>query len=412
MTSHEMFGGKVQLYRRGKVWWRAARVGGERFRESTGHDQLDLAEHVTEIWYLKLRGQLLNGDLASRGPTFESAAKEYVREMRVLTIGARSPKYVEYLELRMNAHILPYFGKMGLTEVTKGTAQSYLVKRIEETIAKTGKPPARSTLLQEIVHVRQVLKFAEGRGWIPFVPSLSSELLKKTKTSRRAWFSPEEYEKLHKATRRRITDDKRPGWKSHYEDLHDYVLFQANTGLRPDEAANLEVRDVKIIHDYQSDETILDIDVRGKTGVGYCKSTANAVYPFQCLRDRRKAELREVYPEMPLDELEGLLAHTKLFRPFKRELFNTILREEGLKYDRDGQIRTAYSLRHTYISMRLMEGAPIYPLAINCRTSVEMIENHYAAHIRDRLVAAEINARRPKAARRSRKAKPESEASV
>ena len=64
MTSHEMFGGKVQLYRRGNVWWRAARVGGKRFRQSTGHERLDLAEHVTEEWYLGLRGKLLNGELA------------------------------------------------------------------------------------------------------------------------------------------------------------------------------------------------------------------------------------------------------------------------------------------------------------------------------------------------------------
>jgi hypothetical protein len=33
------------------------------------------------------------------------------------------------------------------------------------------------------------------------------------------------------------------------------------------------------------------------------------------------------------------------------------------------QQRTAYSLRHTYICLRLMEGADIYQIAKNCRTS-------------------------------------------
>lgn len=402
MTSHEMFGGKVQLYRRGKVWWRASRVGGKRFRESTGHERLDLAEHVTEEWYLDLRGKLRNGELEPEERTFKSATEEYVREMRVLTIGVRSPRYVDLMELRLNCHVLPYFGAMGLSKINKSVAQSYLVKRVEETVAKTGKRPARSTLLHEIVHIRQILKFCEGKGWIPYVPSLSSELLKKTKVGRRAWFSPEEYDKLHKATRDRITNGKRRGWKTHYEDMHDYVLFQANTGLRPDEAANLEIRDVKIVHDYETRETILDIDVRGKTGVGYCKSTKNAVYPFRCLRDRRMAELRAANPDMPDEELEALFLQTKLFRPFKRELFNKILRDTGLKQDRDGQIRTAYSLRHTYVCFRLMDGANVHQIANNCRTSVEMIEMHYAAHIRDRLLASEINTRRPRAARRSR----------
>ena len=73
--------------------------------------------------------------------------------------------------------------------------------------------------------------------------------------------------------------------------------------------------------------------------------------------------------------------------------------EEGLKFDTDGRACTAYSLRHTYISTRLMEGANIYQVANNCRTSVKMIEEFYAAHIKDRLDAAAINVQRPKAAR-------------
>jgi hypothetical protein len=41
-----------------------------------------------------------------------------------------------------------------------------------------------------------------------------------------------------------------------------------------------------------------------------------------------------------------------------------------------------------------MEGAGIYQIAKHCRTSVEMIENHYAAHIKTMLDAAAINERR------------------
>ena len=65
-----------------------------------------------------------------------------------------------------------------------------------------------------------------------------------------------------------------------------------------------------------------------------------------------------------------------------------------MKLDRDGNARTAYSLRHTYICLRLMEGADIYQIAKNCRTSVEMIEKHYAAHIKTTLDAAAINVRK------------------
>lgn len=71
-----------------------------------------------------------------------------------------------------------------------------------------------------------------------------------------------------------------------------------------------------------------------------------------------------------------------------------MLKSAGLKEDREGNRRTAYSLRHTYICMRLLEGADIYQVAKNCRTSVEMIEKFYAAHIKTSLNAAAINVRR------------------
>ncbi len=80
-----------------------------------------------------------------------------------------------------------------------------------------------------------------------------------------------------------------------------------------------------------------------------------------------------------------------MFPSLQRELFNDILKELDLKKDRDGQPRTFYSLRHTYICMRLMEGADIYQIAKNCRTSVEMIETYYASHIKNTLDASAIN---------------------
>ena len=46
--------------------------------------------------------------------------------------------------------------------------------------------------------------------------------------------------------------------------------------------------------------------------------------------------------------------------------------------------------------MRLMEGADIYQIAKNCRTSVEMIEKHYAIHLKNTLDASAINVLKPK----------------
>ena len=193
------------------------------------------------------------------------------------------------------------------------------------------------------------------------------------------------------------------------------LLFLANTGLRPDEARNLEHRDVAIVKDRDTGQRILEIEVRGKRGVGYCKSMPGAVGPYQRLlarplpglpQGKRARRRRGETADAPTqEELKYPQPTDRVFPGNHLKLFNGVLKRAGLKRDRDGNPRTAYSLRHTYICLRLMEGANIYQLAKNCRTSVEMIEKFYAAHIKNTLDASAINTRRPKRPPKDKKPK-------
>lgn len=253
--------------------------------------------------------------------------------------------------------------------------------------------------------LRQVLKTALRHGWLDRLPDFSEPYRSSPKISHRAWFSPEEYKRLYQATRKRAQEPKKRGFKWEAEQLHDYVLFAVNTGLRPDEAWRFQFRDVTIVYDDDLKKTILEIEVRGKRGVGYCKSMPGAVLPFKRLSSRlRPARVDRANAPTETSETSAVPngqwrtpGPTDLIFPkWQRELFKTILHEEELRFDREGQPRTAYSLRHTYICLRLMEGADIYQIAKNCRTSVEMIEKYYAPHIKTSLDAAAINVMRPK----------------
>ena len=57
--------------------------------------------------------------------------------------------------------------------------------------------------------------------------------------------------------------------------------------------------------------------------------------------------------------------------------FPKMLEEAGLLYDSQGRKRSVYSLRHTYATFRLENGANVYWLRQNMGTSVQMIERHY-----------------------------------
>jgi integrase len=75
--------------------------------------------------------------------------------------------------------------------------------------------------------------------------------------------------------------------------------------------------------------------------------------------------------------------------------FSTLISEAGVEYDRDGDRRTIYSLRHTYATYRLQEGVNHYVLARNMGTSVKMLEQYYG-HTSNRAMADELTKSRAK----------------
>lgn len=314
-------------------------------------------------------------------PTFSEAAEKFISEYGVITEGQRNEKWVSDHIRRIRNHLTPFFGDKPVSEISAGLVQEYRIKR--NTDGYKGRKPSRSTLHHETVTLRLVLKTAHRYGWIQQVPDIAPPYKTSGKVKHRAWFSPEEYKMLYEATRERAQNPSRDRYKYVWEDLHDYVLFMANTGLRPDEAGRLEYRDVTIVADQDTGERLLEIEVRGKRGVGYCKSMTGAILPFQRMQQRHNGK--------PTDKIFGKSPRTQL---------NQVLEELNLKHDRDGNVRTAYSLRHTYICLRLMEGADIYQIAKNCRTSVEMIEQFYAIHLKNTLDAAAINVRKPRKKRK------------
>lgn len=403
--SHSLMDGKVHIYKRdnSRFWQCSTYLRGRNHRASTKEESLTFAKDFAQQWYMAMYLQAQHTKQENRvsemlrkfvaphgepqtavttarpkkfsGPTFREATEKFLKEYAIITKGERSEKYSKGHELKANAHLLPFFGDMPVTAINAGTVQEYRAHR-QETKYK-GRTPSRATLHTETVTLRLILKTAQRYGWIEAVPDISPPYKTSGKVKHRAWFSPDEYKTLYEATRIKSQTPSR--YKELWEDFHDYVLFMANTGLRPDEAARLQYRDVTNVTDQDSGERLLEIEVRGKRGVGYCKSMKGAIQPFLRMQKRHSGK--------PTDLIFGKTPTGQM---------NSILEELELKKDRDGNVRTAYSLRHTYICLRLMEGADIYQIAKNCRTSVEMIEKFYASHLKNTLDASAINVRKPK----------------
>lgn len=257
---HELLGGKLHLYKwdNSRFWQCATFLAGTNHRQSKKKEGLGQARDVAEDWYLGLKGKLRAGELKT-GKTFKFAAAAFQKEYDALTAGERNPEYVKDHWNRLRVHLQPFFGERVLSEITAGLVQDYRIHRAtSRRNAKTGEPmrPSRSTLHQEIVTLRLVLKTSERHRWITSVPNLAAPYESSGKISHGACFSPDEYKQLYTATRERAADPPKARWGWACEQMHDFVLFMVNTGLRPDEAWRLEFRDVEIVKDAGSNETI------------------------------------------------------------------------------------------------------------------------------------------------------------
>ena len=444
--------GKLHVYRRenSPFWQCSTFLGARNHRATTKEVEILRAEEFARGWYAerlvderrRRRGDLQPEQVValartdrrrrkSAGPTFRDTAELFMSEFEVITGGQRSPLYVKGHRRRLDLHLLPFFGDMAIADIKSGDVTAFRAHRMKTGIARRAQiqleaarrknpdapepdpatlaKPGRSTFHQEIVCLRQVLKTALRRGWIDHLPDLSAPYRNSGKVSHRAWFSNDEYTALWRETGKRAKKPLKKRWAWASEQLHDLVLFAGNSGLRPDELRHLEFRDVTIIQDDATRKEILLIEVRGKRGIGYCKTMPGAVLPFRRLCARKRpldvegdegAGVGRRAVHKPKQGVAAPGPADLLFPSTHRQLFNDILVDLKLKQDRDGQERTLYSLRHYYICQRLSEGADIYQIAKNCRTSVEMIEKYYASHLANTLRTAAINVRAPRPRKR------------
>jgi hypothetical protein len=199
---HVLMGGKLHVYKReNSLHWQASTyLAGKNWRKSTKEESLSHAKEIAEDWYLELRGKARGGELKT-GKKFREAAKYFLAEYHTLVAPERNPQYMEHCEMRLHTHLLPFFGDKVLSEITPGLVQQYRAHRMTVRrprpikrelkageVAPLYPVPSRSTLHQEIVVLRLVLKAANRQGWLENVPNLSPPYKTSGKITHRAWF--------------------------------------------------------------------------------------------------------------------------------------------------------------------------------------------------------------------------------
>lgn len=369
------FDGRLHIFQRPNTpfWWCGFHHKGSYVRKSTKQRDLPSAIPIAEKWFTLQQAEILTGNDALGGRTVATVAKVALKNLKArVERRERSPLYLEQIEQNLDRRILPHFGSMSVAKI--GVVEWERFKN--ETYANSPNL-SRATMHQYKNALRLILNEAYRSGWIKQLPVIKDEYGSVRVKVPRVWFEPKEYTKLLSTLRGHIKTLKGTRWFNDGHELYDYVIFVANSGLRTGEAQNVCFRDVshhKEIIDGQPREFLLIRNIRGKRGTGDCRTMDGAVEAFN-----RTIARREI--EDPKNSSE------KLFLAYHRDMFNEVLTKAGLKWTTESPARKRdlTVLRHTYISFRLLYGANAFDVANNCRTSVQMIQDHYARWLSPRL---------------------------
>ena len=370
--THTILDGKVHVFMRdgSPFWWGGFHFKGKYLRTSTKQKNLDSAKTVAQQWYFQKQTEIASGEIISSKHKFGKLADEALANYKKTYVerGVRSQRTYDGIEGIMKSRVYDYFEKTPIQAIDNTLWHKYK----DDMITKYPQIK-RGTLHQYKNAIRVVLNYAYKMGYIKELPIFKDEYTTQKTTNSRPWFNSNEYKTLHRSIDAYAKQVKKVDSRKYAYalELYDFVIFATNTGMRIGELRNCKISDVKIVKEKLTQKEILIIsNIDGKRGKGTCQSYYGAVKPFKEILKRR-----QITNASKCDE--------KLFLIHHRVMFNTILKLKGLKINntKPPQKRDFVSLRSTYICFRLLNGVHIYEIANNCRTSVAVIQEHYAKQL-------------------------------
>ena len=379
--------GNVILYQRPdhkiKKWQARISVDGasgyKRF--STKQSNPKDAERVALDKYFELKNKVDKGG-SLQGKTVRQVFDEWVKHLPLVTQD-RSKVYIKETILKVERVCVDYFKNKPISDITNtdvremfGTYQNNASKQL-----------ASATLRGTRASLNLFFKFAVENDYIDTIPQIPVPSLKKNP---RPEFNKDEWKILTDYMGKWVEEPCKGGRgingydvKRHRERfyLQQYILVMGNTGIRVGEMRNVRWIDLdKVAVDGGEERLLFSVD--GKTGKRDVIANAGTERYIRRLYEYRRDELGVT--DSKFDRSEILFCHPNGNRiGTYRGSFETLLKQIELRTDKNGNNRTLYSIRHTYATFRINE-VPIYQLAVNMGTSVEMIEDYYShAKVRD-----------------------------
>ena len=334
---------------------------------STKTTDFNEGKRFSEDLFYELEGKVRRGEVL-QSPPFDKVVTEFIDDCDFI-YKDKSPQYIDGNVQICRNHLVPFYGKTPIDEITEDLMTNFVSHQFREHNFSNVTVRHHQTVMGKI------FQYGRRKGYLSEVPPIPKP---KMKINSRSDFSKEEWRRLYEHMRGWINHPNSRISRQRFYTQH-FILILGNSGIRcGTECRSLKWSDISTTKDMMGDERVV-ISVKGKTDRRDVICNVGIENYFKRLYEFRTEELgHQPSPS------ESVLVNPN-GQPIKsyKGSFNSLLDEVGLSFDDEGKRRTPYSIRHTYITMRLMEGVNIYQLSSNVGTSVEMIENYYG-HLRNR----------------------------
>lgn len=290
-----------------------------------------------------------------------------------------SKKSVDILRYRIKKHILPFFKTLAISDINTKVLANFVDYLNEAQIGNVA-------IAQYLMIVKMALQASQRQGHLDTLPEFPSIT---SKRQSRGAFTLQEYSLLLRTAWRMREQtfnfqnvlhlnamglDKR--LLTMRKEMYYLISFMVNSFVRPSDIKVMKHMHVKRIERAQTYLRLSLPETKGHDAP--IVTLRQAVNVYEKLHKDAKARgygKPDDYVFLPEIKNRDYAMRILGF------LFNWLLFETDLKQGPHGIGRTLYSLRHTAITFRLLygQGIDMLTLARNARTSVSMIEKHYAS---------------------------------
>lgn len=391
---------KLTLYKNeaSSYWQVRTYIDGKVVRRSTKTDNKRNAIEFAKSFYNDLLRRSADNEPLTSTPTFRAIALKMLDEMEVrVAEGEITEQTRKIAKLRLDREVFETLNKKNINAINYDSFQNFL-----QALSKGQRQLSSETTNAYLKLAKQVMSHAVKLGLISNIPK-SRKI--KVEANVRGFFNATEYRLLYRRARAlegKVFEERFvQGGTQIFEEgqstegrllrkicitreLYELVIFMTNTFIRPTDIKNLQNKHIEVKNDSHRYLVLHLPPSKRKDKPIATMERAVEVY------ERHLKFNGENYKDedgKPLNQKDDYFFFPQYKRDYAlRQLqrqFAILLWSTGLKESVKGDLRTIYSLRHTCIMFRLLEGENIdyYTLAANARTSVEMIEKHYASQL-------------------------------